>query len=113
MVDIHFLVYYQDKLVPLTVNSISYFFKKNQTTYAITSKNKTYVIDHTLDEIQNELPSINFYRANRQSIVQRNAIENVDFYFNGRLIVNVIPKSDDKIIVSKAKASEFKKWLAL
>ena len=40
-----FLVYYQDKLVPLTVNSISYFFKKNQTTYAITSKNKTYVID--------------------------------------------------------------------
>ena len=108
-----FLVYYQDKLVPLTVNSISYFFKKNQTTYAITSKNKTYVIDHTLDEIQNELPSINFYRANRQSIVQRNAIENVDFYFNGRLIVNVIPKSDDKIIVSKAKASEFKKWLAL
>ena len=108
-----FLVYYQDKLVPLAVDSISFFYKKNQSTYATKTNNKTYVIDYTLDEIQNELSSVNFYRANRQFIIQRSAIENIAFYFNGRLIVNILPKPDEKIIVSKAKATEFKKWLAI
>lgn len=107
-----FLVYHRDKLVPLAVNNISFFHKKNQITYATMTNNKTYVIEHSLDEIENELSSINFYRANRQFIVQKSAIENIAFYFNGRLIVNVLPKPAEKIIVSKAKASEFKKWLA-
>ena len=108
-----FLVYYQEKLIPLAVNSISFFYKKNQITYATKTNNKTYVIDHTLDEIQGELSSVDFYRANRQFIIQRSAIENITFYFNGRLIVNILPKPDDKIIVSKAKATDFKKWLAI
>ena len=106
-----FLVYYQEKLIPLAVNSISFFYKKNQITYATKTNNKTYVIDNSLDEIQGELSSVDFYRANRQFIIQRSAIENITFYFNGRLIVNILPKPDDKIIVSKAKATEFKKWL--
>ena len=108
-----FLVYYQEKLIPLAVNSISFFYKKNQITYATKTNNKTYVIDNSLDEIQGELSSVDFYRANRQFIIQRSAIENITFYFNGRLIVNILPKPDDKIIVSKAKATEFKKWLAI
>lgn len=108
-----FLVYYQDKLIPLAVNSISFFHKKNQITYATKTNNKTYVIDNTLDEIQNDLSSIDFYRANRQFIIHRSAIENITFYFNGRLIVNILPKPNDRIIVSKAKATEFKKWLAI
>ena len=106
------MVYYQEKLIPLAVNSISFFYKKNQITYATKTNNKTYVIDNSLDEIQGELSSVDFYRANRQFIIQRSAIENITFYFNGRLIVNILPKPDDKIIVSKAKATEFKKWLA-
>ena len=66
----------------------------------------------TLEEIQNELSSVDFYRANRQFIIQRSSIEDITFYFNGRLIVNILPKPEEKIIVSKAKATEFKKWLA-
>lgn len=74
--------------------------------------NKTFVVDRTLEEIQNELSSVDFYRANRQFIIQRSSIEDITFYFNGRLIVNILPKPEEKIIVSKAKATEFKKWLA-
>ncbi len=106
-----YLVYHQDKLIPLEVDDISWFYKSDQVTYACTISNKKYVIDDALDKIQNEVSSVNFYRANRQFIVSKNAIENIAFYFNGRLIVNILPKPDEKIIVSKAKATDFKNWL--
>lgn len=107
-----YLVYHQDKLIPLAVDDISWFYKSNQVTYACTISNKKYVIDDALDKIQNEVSSVNFYRANRQFIVSKNAIENISIYFNGRLIVNILPKPDEKIIVSKAKATDFKNWLS-
>jgi len=107
-----YLVYHQDKLIPLAVDDISWFYTSNQVTYACTISKKKYVIDDALDKIQNEVSSVNFYRANRQFIVNKNAIENIAIYFNGRLIVNILPKPDEKIIVSKAKATDFKKWLS-
>lgn len=107
-----YLVYHQDKLIPLAVDDISWFYKSNQVTYACTISNKKYVIDDALDKIQNEVSLVNFYRANRQFIVSKNAIENIAIYFNGRLIVNILPKPDEKIIVSKAKATDFKNWLS-
>jgi len=107
-----YLVYHQDKLIPLEVNDISWFYKSNQVTYACTISNKKYVINDALDKIQNEVSSVNFYRANRQFIVSKNSIENISIYFNGRLIVNILPKPDEKILVSKAKATDFKNWLA-
>ena len=107
-----YLVYHQDKLIPLEVNDISWFYKSNQVTYACTISNKKYIIDDALDKIQNEVSSVNFYRANRQFIVSKNAIENISIYFNGRLIVNILPKPDERIIVSKVKATDFKNWLS-
>ena len=107
-----YLAYQQDKLIPLSVDEISWFYKSNLVTYACTSRNKKYVINDTLDNIQNEVSSVNFYRANRQFIVRKDAIDDIVIYFNGRLIVNVTPKPDEKIIVSKAKATGFKNWLA-
>lgn len=106
-----YLIYYRDKLTPLAVKDISWFYKSNLGTYACENKNKRHIIDGTLDKIQNEVSSEDFYRVNRQFIVQKSAIEDIDFYFNGRLIVNVLPKPDEKIIVSKAKATNFKNWL--
>ena len=106
-------MYHQDKLIPLAVDDIYWFYKSNQVTYACTISKKKYVIDDALDKIQNEVSSVNFYRANRQFIVNKNAIENIAIYFNGRLIVNILPKPDEKIIVSKAKATDFKNWLSM
>ena len=108
-----YLVYHQDKLIPLAVDDISWFYKSNQVTYACTISNKKYVIDDALDKIQNEVSSVNFYRANRQFIISKNAIENISIYFNGRLIINILPKPDEKIIVSKAKSNDFKNWLSM
>ncbi|MCB0373370.1 MAG: response regulator transcription factor [Muricauda sp.] len=106
-----YLVHYQNKLIPLPVEKINWFFTEQEIVYAHTQDGKKYVIDATLDKILAEISPKLFFRANRQFIVQRWAVRDIDFYFNGRLVVNVEPKPHEKIIVSKAKAPEFKKWL--
>ncbi|NLP58646.1 LytTR family DNA-binding domain-containing protein [Lutibacter sp. B1] len=106
-----YLVHYQNKLIPLNVEKINWFYTTQEIVYAHTYDGKKYVIDSTLERIQEEISPKQFYRANRQFIVQKKAIQDIDFYFNGRLLLNVLPKPEEKIIVSKAKSSEFKKWL--
>lgn len=106
-----YLVHFQNKLIPLPVEKINWFFTEQEVVHAHTSDGKRYIIDSTLDKILTEISPKSFFRANRQFIVQRRAVRDIDFYFNGRLIVNVDPRPHEKIIVSKAKAPEFKKWL--
>lgn len=106
-----YLVHYQNKLIPLNIDNIFWFYTEQEIVYAYTEDGTKYIIDSTLEKIYAEINPTQFYRANRQYIVQRKAIKDIDFYFNGRLLLNVIPKPLDKIIVSKAKATECKKWM--
>ncbi|WP_246073285.1 LytR/AlgR family response regulator transcription factor [Formosa sediminum] len=106
-----YLVHYQNKLIPLDIDKIHWFYTSQEITYAYTENGTKYTIDASLEKIQAEINPNQFYRANRQYIVQRKAIKDIDFYFNGRLVLNVLPKPQDKIIVSKAKATECKKWM--
>lgn len=106
-----YLVHYQNKLIPLNIDKINWFFTEQEIVYAYTVDGIKYIIDSTLEKIVAEINPTQFYRANRQYIVQRKAIKDIDFYFNGRLVLNVLPKPQEKIIVSKAKATECKKWL--
>jgi len=106
-----YLVQYQEKLIPVKVSAISWFYTEKEVVYAFTQEGRRYIVEATLEKIQEEVDPNLFYRANRQFIVQRRAIQHIDFYFNSRLIVHVLPKSHEKIIVSKAKAPMFKKWL--
>ena len=51
-----------------------------------------------------------FFRVNRQYLIAKKAITDVSLWFNGRLVINLKVSVPEKIIVSKAKVSEFKDW---
>ncbi|MGB6153441.1 MAG: LytTR family DNA-binding domain-containing protein [Pricia sp.] len=106
-----FLVSHRDELIPLKTQNIAYFRIDTGVVKAITSDNSSYAIDDKLDTIEDELDNRIFYRANRQFIIKKDAIVTLKTYFNGKLIVVVNPVCDERIIVSKAKATEFKEWL--
>lgn len=106
-----YLVQQRDTLIPLNVNDIAYFTIDAGVLKAITTDNKSFIIDKKLEDIAAELNPEVFFRANRQFIVHRNAVENLQIYFQGKLILNVKPKSRVQIIISKAKAPQLKKWI--
>ena len=106
-----YLVSYRDQLVPLKTENIAYLYIDIGVVKAVSKDNQFYVMDGKLEDIENELNPNQFFRANRQFIVQKEAIDHLNHYFNGKLIVNTLPMSNERIVVSKAKAMEFKKWL--
>ena len=106
-----YLVQKGDTLTPIASNDFAFFYIQNGVVRGTTIKNLTYHLDGKLEDLENELNPQEFYRANRQYLVQRTAIKNLSIYFNGRLIVNVIPEAKEQIIVSKANAPKFKAWL--
>jgi two-component system LytT family response regulator len=99
-----------DKLVPLNTDDIAYFFIDYGTVKSISLDNKTYNMDHTLDELEDMLNPEIFFRANRQFIISRKAIKDIDLWFNNRLSVNLKVSVPEKILVSKARVPEFKSW---
>jgi len=106
-----FLVSHRDQLIPLKTENIAYFRIDTGIVKAITSDNNSYSVDDKLEDIEEELDPDLFYRANRQFIINREAVVNLKTYFNGKLIVEVTPICDERIVISKAKATEFKDWL--
>lgn len=108
-----YLVHHKDELLPLSTDDISYFFIDTGMVKAITTENKGYIIDKKLEDIEEELDPEKFFRANRQFIIQKKAIVKIKYYFNGKLIININPVSKERIVVSKAKATNFKNWLSV
>ena len=106
-----YLVQKGDTLIPVLSDDFAFFFIQNGIVRGTTHKNVTYYFDGKLEDLQNELNPSQFFRANRQYLIQRRAIKNLTIYFNGRLIVNIVPKAEEEIIVSKANAPKLKAWL--
>ncbi|WP_353780006.1 LytTR family transcriptional regulator DNA-binding domain-containing protein [Winogradskyella sp. 3972H.M.0a.05] len=106
-----YLVHHRDELLPVKSDDFAYFYIDTSIVKGVTNTNKTYIIDKKLEDIESELDPAKFHRFNRQFIINKNAIANVKFYFNGKLVINVNPPFEDRIVVSKAKATEIKNWI--
>lgn len=76
-----------------------------------TLNSQRYFITSSLDELDSVLSPEQFYRANRQFLVNRDSIESVERYFSRKLVVKLSVEVPEIIIISKAKASDFLRWL--
>lgn len=107
-----FLVPERDKLIPIVTTNIAYFYIDTKTVKAITLDEHTYYMNQTLDDIMMQLNPDDFFRANRQFIVSRKAIKDLTIWFDNKLSLNMSVNIPEKIIISKAKVSEFKNWFS-
>ena len=106
----HFLVPERDKLVPLAAKDIAYVYIDLKLIKAVTFSGKVYYLNQNLDEIMTQLNPKMFFRANRQYIVSHEAIKDVSIWFGNKISLNLTIPTEEKIIVSKARVSDFKNW---
>lgn len=107
-----FLVPLRDKLVPLPTANIAYIYIDTKTVKAVTLDGLSHYMSQTLDDIMNQLNPDDFFRANRQYIISRKAVKDMTLWFGNKLSINLTVEVPEKIIVSKARVSEFKTWLS-
>jgi DNA-binding LytR/AlgR family response regulator len=107
----HFLIPSKgDKLIPVQTSDLAFFYIDAGIVRAFSIDGKTYKFDFTLDELADLLDPDLFFRANRQYIISRAAIKDIDIWFNSRLSVNLKISVPEKILISKARIAEFKRW---
>jgi len=92
-------------------NGIECFYSENKGTYLHTNENRSYLLDHTLDQLEKELDPEQFYRVSRKFYVSINAIKDIIDYTNSRLQLKLTSFSDSEIIVSRERVKDFKEWL--
>ena len=95
----------------ISTEEIECFFSENKGTYIHTYDNRDYLIDSTLEILEQELDKKDFFRVSRKFIVPLKAIKEIQVYTNSRLKVILPSYKDDEVIVSREKVQDFKAWL--
>src|SRR3990170_1822683 len=106
-----FLVKHAQKLVSIEVEEVAYFFSDGRLNFFKTYDNRKFVVDYTMDELEEMLDPDKWYRISRSFFVSVNSVEQIHDYFGNRLLLYLKPPTDKEALVSREKVTEFKKWL--
>ena len=106
-----FIVKYGEHLKSFPTEDIFSFFSEEKISFFKTSDGRKYVVDYTIEQIENLVDPDRFFRINRKYLVNIKAIEDVVVYSNSRLKLKVQHFNDHELIVAREKVQEFKRWL--
>ena len=95
----------------IAIEEIECFFSENKGTYIHTLDNRNYLIESTLETLEQELDAKNFFRINRKFILPLDSIKEIVLYSNSRLKIVLPTYKEDDVIVSREKVSDFKNWI--
>ncbi|MAO11061.1 MAG: DNA-binding response regulator, partial [Flavobacteriaceae bacterium] len=95
----------------ISVDDIECFYSENKGTYAHTTEGRDYLLDTTLEQLENELAPETFFRVNRTFFININAIKDIISYTNSRLQLKLNSYSNQDIIVARERVKDFKIWL--
>ncbi|WP_339658476.1 LytTR family DNA-binding domain-containing protein [Flavobacterium frigidarium] len=95
----------------ISVEEVECFFSENKGTYIHTFDNRNYLIESTLEILEQELDPNKFYRISRKFIIPITAIKEIVLFSNSRLKVILPSYNDEEVVVSREKVSHFKEWI--
>jgi DNA-binding LytR/AlgR family response regulator len=92
----------------IPVENICCFFIEERNTILKTKQDKTYDLDYSLEQLQKMVDPGQFFRINRNSLLNINCIDEIISYSTNRLKLKV---GKTELIVSRDKVAEFKQWM--
>lgn len=99
----------QLKVIP--IEDIECIYSENKGTYIHTKENRNYLIDTSLEVIENELNPKDFFRISRKYIIPLSAIKEIQVYTNSRLKIILPTYKEDEVIIARERVSDFKDWI--
>ena len=95
----------------INIDDIECLYSENKGTYLHTTEGRNYLLDTTLEHLEDELEPHTFFRINRKFFVNINAIKDMVSYTNSRLQIKLKSYSDQDVIVARERVKDFKSWL--
>ena len=106
-----FLTQYREKSIVKRVEDVALFNIEQETVYLYTLTGEKFPLFKKLEYIESVCDPGQFFRINRQMLVNREAITSFEPYFNRKIILQLRIKPADIAIVSRLKVTSFKVWL--
>lgn len=100
-----------DNIKSVEMNDVAYFYAEDDVVFAMLKNKSRSIVDYTLNQLETELDPKQFHRLSRGCIANISSIKKVSKYFNSRLMVELDPPSEDKVLVSRVNVAEVLKWL--
>jgi two-component system, LytTR family, response regulator len=95
----------------IPVEEILFFNSLEKATFITLEHGRTYLLDYTLEQLEDLLDPARFYRISRQYIVSVGAIEDIITLSHSRLQLKLKYCSDKDVLVSRDRTQDFKSWL--
>lgn len=105
------LIHYKENFIPIAVNKIAFFLIENEILYIHTFDNQRYPVFKMMSEIDSSVDPSLFFRINRQVLINKNAIKEIQPYFNRKVIIKTDVRIKEQLIVSRLKVTEFLSWI--
>jgi DNA-binding LytR/AlgR family response regulator len=105
------LVHFRERFIPIEVNKIAFFVVDAEVLYIQTFDNQRYPVFKSMSEVEASIDPSLFYRINRQVLLNKKAIKEVEPYFKRKVIVKTDLNIKEKLIVSRLKVTEFMNWI--
>lgn len=106
-----FVVNIASKIKVIDVAEAAYFYSKEKNTFLCTSDNRHYPLEFSLDHVEEILNPDQFFRINRQYIVNFRSITKIDILSKSRIRIVTNPPAGEEIMVSSARSADFRVWL--
>lgn len=108
-----FMVKVGNQFNTFKVTDIAYFKSDQGLIFLYNQKGQKYPVEYSLDQLEEILDPVQFFRINRKYMVTVDAVEEIHTYFNSRLLLRLDPSQTDQVIVSRERTTNFKRWLDL
>jgi two-component system response regulator LytT len=95
----------------ISIEDAECFYSENKGTYIHTADGRDYLLENTLEQLENEIDPAKFFRVSRKFIVSINAIKDIVVYTNSRLKIILPTYKEDEVIVSRERVNDFRTWL--
>ena len=106
-----FLIFKNQKYKTIPIEEIAFFYIKHDATWIMCFDKQQYAISQSLDQITASVSAQQFFRLNRQYLVNFKAIKEVEPYFLRKLFVRLLIETPDKLLVNKEKSHSFLSWM--
>ncbi|MFD1771444.1 LytR/AlgR family response regulator transcription factor [Sphingobacterium suaedae] len=95
----------------IETKDIAHFYSEDGVVFLHTFNDRRYIINYTLDQLEQQVDNRLFFRVSRNCIGNVKAIENVAKYFNSRLKLSFSPECPHDVLVSRVRVPDFLKWM--
>lgn len=109
----HFIALAKGKSQVVPVKDTALFYIDNETIFLHSFQNRKAAIQKKMENIETAVSPKQFFRVNRQYLVNRDAISSFEPYFNRSILLNLKVDHPIKVIVVRLKTKAFKEWIEI